>query len=125
MAKGNFRVFLIYELGAGPAPGTEQRFSLADFLRYYSVIFIRVKLLTRDLYTYVISLYSTARIESTALITTENEWKRLEGHKRIGCIQLIRQTFQQLLVLSLFVCIKYCRYSLLFALFEVVLSNRK
>ena len=49
VAKGNFRVFLIYELGAGPAPGAEQRFSLADFLRYYSVIFIRVKLLTRDL----------------------------------------------------------------------------
>ena len=90
VAKGNFRVFLIYELGAGPAPGAEQRFSLAGFLRYYLVVFIRVKLLTRDSCTYVVSLHSTARTESTALTAAENEWKRLEGHKRIGCIQLIR-----------------------------------
>ena len=60
---------------------------------------------------------------TTALTAAENEWKWVKGHKRIGFIQLIRKTFQQLSVFSLFVCIKCCKYSLLFALFGVVPPN--
>ena len=123
VAKGKFRVFLIYEFWADPIQGAEPRFSIADYLRCYLVIFIRVKLLTRNLLSHVVSLHLTAKTGSTALTAAENEWKWVKGHKRIGFIELIRKTFQQLSVFSLFVCIKCCKYSLLFTLFGVVPPN--
>ena len=76
VAKGNFRVFLIYEFCAGPVQGAEPRFTIVDYLRCYLVIFVRVKLLTLNPLSYVVALHLTAKTRSTALTThatAENE----------------------------------------------------
>ena len=71
VAKGNFACFRI--LCGSRVQGAEPRFSIADYLRCYLVIFVRVKLLTLNPLSYVVALHLTAKTRSTALTTAENE----------------------------------------------------
>ena len=124
MAKGKFRVFLIYEFCVGLVQGAEPRFSIADYLRCYLVIFVRVKLLTLNPLSYVV-VHLTAKTRSTPSQpsqlqrTSENGSK---GIKESAAYSSSEKLFSSYLFFLL-ACSKCCKYSLLLALFRVVPRN--